>query len=68
MAAVAQENVQKQLLTISTKVNEISNRKEPVNKAVIAFRATAVKDSGSSSEQRVSKNPGEHLVLLTSCE
>ena len=64
MAAVAQENVQKQLLTISTKVNEISNRKEPV----IAFRATAVKDSGISREQQVSRNPGEHLVLLTSCE
>ena len=51
--------MQNQLEVLSTKLNEISNRKEPV----VAFRATSVKDSGSSQEQRVSKNPGKSLFF-----
>ena len=55
LVEVEQEKVQNQLTTMSEKLNEIDNRKEPV----IAFRATAVKDSGSSSTQSVRKNPGK---------
>ena len=36
---------------MSLKLNEIANKKEPV----VAFRGTGVKDSGTSSEQSVSK-------------
>ena len=55
LVEVEQEKVKNQLTTMSAKLNEIDNRKEPV----IAFRATSVKDSGSSMEQSVSKNPGK---------
>ena len=52
--ALEQEKVQNQLKIMSTKLDEIENRNEPV----IAFRATSVKDSGSNYEQSVNKNPG----------
>ena len=48
-AAVEQEKVQNQLEEISIKLNEVANTKEPV----VAFRATSVKDSGSSNSQYV---------------
>ena len=59
-AEVEQERVQNQLAIITTKLNEIDNRKEPV----YAFRVTSVKDSGSSSQQRVERNPGKRLFKL----
>ena len=62
LVEVEQQKVQNQLTTMSAKLNEIDNRKEPV----IAFRATVVKDSGSSSQQRVSKNPGKISCLPSS--
>ena len=55
LVEVEQEKVKNQLTTMSAKSIEIDNRKEPV----IAFRATVVKDSGSSSTQSVRKNPGK---------
>ena len=54
LVEVEQQKVKNQLITMSAKLNEIDNRKEPV----IAFRATVVKDSGSSWQQSVDKNPG----------
>ena len=62
-AALEQEKVQNQLEAMSTVVlqlemNEIENRKEPL----IAFRATGVKDSGTSPEQPVDKNPGTSII------
>ena len=65
-AEVEQERVQNQLATITTKLNEIDNRKEPV----YAFRVTSVKDSGTANEQYVSENPGKMfitIVVLLSC-
>ena len=50
-AAVEQEKVQNQLESLSAKLNEVANKKEPV----IAFRGTGVKDSGTSSTQSVNK-------------
>ena len=61
-AAVEQEKVQNQLEVMSTKLDEIANKEEPV----VAFRATSVKDSGSSPEQWVSKNPGKYLCCRPS--
>ena len=52
-----------QLATISAKLNEIDNRKEPV----FAFRVTSVKDSGSSSQQSVSKSPGKMNIVKNNC-
>ena len=46
--------MQSRLDAISTKLNEIANKQDPV----VAFRAAAVKDSGSGSTQSVKKNPG----------
>ena len=59
-AEVEQERVQNQLATITTKLNEIDNRKEPV----YAFRVTSVKDSGTSSQQHVVKNPGKMFITI----
>ena len=42
---------------MSEKLTEIDNRREPI----YAFRVTSVKDSGSSSQLHVSKNPGKIL-------
>ena len=50
-AAVEQEKVQSQLESLSAKLDEVANNKEPV----IAFRGTGVKDSGSSWTQSVKK-------------
>ena len=49
-AAVEREKVQNQLESLSAKLDEVANNKEPV----IAFRGTGVKDSGSSSTQSYS--------------
>ena len=56
---VEQEKVQKQLENISVRLIDIENKKEPV----VAFRASAVKDSGGGSGERVSKNPGIYILL-----
>ena len=64
LVEVEQEKVQNQLTTMSAKLIEIDNRKEPV----IAFRATSVKDSGSSNQQRVNKNPGKISYVQCSPE
>ena len=50
--------IQNQLETMSAKLNEIYNRKEPV----YAFRATSVKDSGSSSSIHISRSPGKMFM------
>ena len=55
LIGVEQEKVQNQLTTMSAKLKEIDELKEPV----IAFRATSVKDSGTSSEQYVNISPGK---------
>ena len=44
--------------SISAKLNEVANKKEPV----IAFRGAGVKDSGASSKQSVSKY-GEFWII-----
>ena len=59
LVEVEQEKVQNQLTTMSAKFNEIDNRKEPV----IAFRATVVKDVGSSNTESVYTNPGKISCL-----
>ena len=51
-AAVEQEKVQSQLESMSAKLDEVANKKE----SLIAFRATSVKDSGTSSQQSVKKH------------
>ena len=57
-AEVEQEKVRTQLATMSAKLNEIDNKKEPV----YAFRVTSVKDSGSPRETHVAKNPGKIFI------
>ena len=61
-AAVEQQKVQNQLEILSTKLNEIANKEEPV----VAFRATSVKDSGGNAEQYVRKNPGKSIFYRSS--
>ena len=61
-AAVEQEKVQNQLEVMSTKLDEIANKEE----AIVAFRATSVKDSGGNAEQYVSKNPGKSIFYRPS--
>ena len=58
-AAVEQEKIQNQMTTMSAKLNEIDNRKEPV----YAFRATSVKNSWSSSSTSVNYKPGKRWFL-----
>ena len=57
--AVEQEKVQHQLATLSAKLNEIDNKKEPV----YAFRVTSVKDVGGSSSQKVGQSPGNMFII-----
>ena len=57
-AAVEQEKVQNQLESLSAKLDEVANKKEPV----IAFRGSGVKDSGGSSTESV-KQHGEFLII-----
>ena len=59
-ATVFQKKVHDQLTTISAKIDEIENGKEPV----YAFRATIVKDAKSSGSEYVTKNPGIMFVIL----
>ena len=59
-AAIESEKVKNKLATISAKLNEIDNRKEPV----YAFRVTNV-EAGSSSSERVSRHPGEMFIMIT---
>ena len=54
-AAVEQEKVQNQLESLSAKLDEVANKKEPI----IAFRATGVKDSGTANSQYISPRHGE---------
>ena len=61
-AAVEQEKMKNQLKVMSTKLNEVANKKEPV----VAFRATSVKDSGDNAAQYVSKNPGKSIFYRSS--
>ena len=68
-----QAKLHDQLATMSSKINEIENRKIPNQlemiaaklneienrkESIYAFRVTSVKNSGSSSKQTVNKNPG----------
>lgn len=55
MAIVERKQVQAQFSTMSNKLNEIENRKEPV----VAFRVTNIKNSGRSLEQLVNENTGK---------
>ena len=55
--ALEQEEIQNQLATMTAKLNEIDNRKEPV----YAFRVTSVKGAGSSRDTHVTKSPGKIL-------
>ena len=54
-----QEKVQNQLDEISTKLNEIENKQEPV----IVFRVKILKNVGSSNQQAVT-GPGEFSKTL----
>ena len=78
-ATVEQEKVQKQFTQVSKQIEEIKSNSDSVRIAleqkidqlvaveqepVFAFRATSVKDSGSSSQQHVSKNPGKISTII----
>ena len=58
MSEIGNGKIQNQLANMSAKLTEIDNRLEPV----YAFRVTSVKDSGSSNQQSVNKNPGKMFI------
>ena len=56
--ALEQEKIQNQLATMTAKLNEIDNRKEPV----YAFRVAGVKNAWSSWQSSITYNPGKKRV------
>ncbi len=56
-AAAEQEKIQNQLTTMSAKLNDLDNRREPV----YAFRVTSVKNPHTSYTKSITYDPGELL-------